>query len=113
MTRNKDWPMPKPPPYPAEDEGMTEIARLDNSEIGTPAEQAFVEKLGMRIMPDGSWQRPAPPRHDPSCLLCGGSGIISNAEGTCITGCCVCPVPPPDVYEYFRRHGRWPEPGEA
>lgn len=22
-------------------------------------------------------------------------------------------IPPPDVYEYFRRHGRWPAPGEA
>lgn len=23
------------------------------------------------------------------------------------------PVPPPDVYEFYRRHGRWPKPGEA
>jgi hypothetical protein len=22
-------------------------------------------------------------------------------------------VPPPDVWEYRRRHGRWPKPGEA
>jgi hypothetical protein len=23
------------------------------------------------------------------------------------------PVPPPDVWEFYRRHGRWPKPGEA
>ena len=25
----------------------------------------------------------------------------------------VKPVPPPDVWEFYRRHGRWPEDGEA
>jgi hypothetical protein len=26
---------------------------------------------------------------------------------------CPPPVPPPDVWEFYRRHGRWPNPDEA
>lgn len=25
---------------------------------------------------------------------------------------CYC-APPPDVYDFYRQHGRWPEPDEA
>lgn len=51
----RDWPMPAPPPYPADDEARA-----------TP--------------------------------LCGTPDPFT---------------PPPDVWEFYMRHGRWPEPDEA
>lgn len=66
-----DWPMPKPPPYPADDE--------------------------VRETPERRLER--------ACAF--------NAPHTRPPYGEVAPVPPPDVWEFYRRHGRWPDAGEA
>lgn len=71
-----DWPQEKPPPYPADDEGL----------VNPPERTALIHTLVRRILRDNAEAFRLLAEHD---------------------------APPPEVWEFYREHGRWPEPGEA
>lgn len=71
---SSDWPMPKPPPYPADDEGcyINVQGDCEHDAFDTSASEPLRARAGWPL-----------------------------------------PVPPPEVWEFYRLHGRWPEPDEA
>lgn len=68
-----DWPMPQPPPYPADDEGS--------------------------VWPPGFYTH----GELTSATHPGLFAVIARWSSP----------PPPDVWEFYREHGRWPAADEA